>query len=222
MAGHQGRNLSVRCAVSRSERATCERSQRGTPTAANSATSITVMLPSWLSRIMRGHHDKTLHRPLLSSCLPPRRNSLQLREGVMRQLCDHCGGRFGIGDAPWGNKFCKRTCKHAYLRELALDRDKIRCWYGFPSRGDRFKLLSPHAHTVPCKTSLSARLCSELRFRRPPSGGPPALGRARRARSCSPGEGAFRTQFDNNSGKRRRASLARSAYQSQTVRRSFL
>jgi hypothetical protein len=43
----------------------------------------------------------------------------------------------------WGNKFCKRTCKHAYLRELALDRDKIRRWYGFPSRGDRFKLLSP-------------------------------------------------------------------------------
>jgi hypothetical protein len=36
----------------------------------------------------------------------------------------------------WGNKFCKRTCKDAYLRELALDRDKIRRWYGFPSRGD--------------------------------------------------------------------------------------
>jgi hypothetical protein len=34
----------------------------------------------------------------------------------------------------WGNKFCKRTCKDAYLRELALDRDKIRRWYGFPSR----------------------------------------------------------------------------------------
>jgi hypothetical protein len=41
----------------------------------------------------------------------------------------------------WGNKFCKRTCKDAYLRELALDRDKIRHWYGFPSR-DSFKLLS--------------------------------------------------------------------------------
>jgi hypothetical protein len=43
----------------------------------------------------------------------------------------------------WGNKFCKRTCKDAYLRELALDRDKIRRWYGFPSRGDSFKVLSP-------------------------------------------------------------------------------
>jgi hypothetical protein len=31
----------------------------------------------------------------------------------------------------WGNKFCKRTCKAAYLRELALDRETIRRWYGF-------------------------------------------------------------------------------------------
>jgi hypothetical protein len=30
----------------------------------------------------------------------------------------------------WGNKFCKRTCKGAYLRELALGRDKIRRRYG--------------------------------------------------------------------------------------------
>jgi len=29
------------------------------------------------------------------------------------------------------NKFCKRTCKDAYLREVALGRDKIRRWYGF-------------------------------------------------------------------------------------------
>jgi hypothetical protein len=26
----------------------------------------------------------------------------------------------------WGNKFCNRTCKGAYLRDLALDRDTIR------------------------------------------------------------------------------------------------
>jgi hypothetical protein len=31
----------------------------------------------------------------------------------------------------WGNKFCKRTCKGAYLRELALGRDKIRRRYAF-------------------------------------------------------------------------------------------
>jgi hypothetical protein len=58
----------------------------------------------------------------------------------------------------WGNKFCKRTCKDAYLRELAIDRDKIRRWYGFPSRGDNFKLLSPACPSITCKTSLSARL----------------------------------------------------------------
>ncbi len=34
----------------------------------------------------------------------------------------------------WGNKFCKRTCKGAYLRELALGRDKIRRRYAFFSR----------------------------------------------------------------------------------------
>ena len=35
----------------------------------------------------------------------------------------------------WGNKFCKRTCKGAYLRELALGRDKIPRRYAFFSRG---------------------------------------------------------------------------------------
>ncbi len=67
----------------------------------------------------------------------------------------------------WGNKFCKRTCKHAYLRELALDRDRIRRWYGFASRWDRSNLSPPHAHAVPCKTSFRARPRSELWFRRP-------------------------------------------------------
>src|SRR6516162_9911981 len=46
-------------------------------------------------------------------------------EGVMRrsqvckhQVCDYCGGRFGmVTHRCWGNKFCKRTCKNAYLRE---------------------------------------------------------------------------------------------------------
>jgi hypothetical protein len=52
------------------------------------------------------------------------------------QVCDHCGGRFGmVTHRWWGNKFCKRTCKGAYLRELALGRDKIRRRYGFFSRG---------------------------------------------------------------------------------------
>ena len=46
-------------------------------------------------------------------------------EGVMRrsqvckhQVCDYCSGRFGmVTHRWWGNKFCKRTCKNAYLRE---------------------------------------------------------------------------------------------------------
>jgi hypothetical protein len=34
------------------------------------------------------------------------------------QICDHCGGPFGmVTHRWWGNKFCKRTCKNAYLRE---------------------------------------------------------------------------------------------------------
>ncbi len=60
-----------------------------------------------------------------------------LCEDRMRQpqVCDHCGGRFGmVTHRWWGNKFCKRTCKGAYLRELALGRDKIRRWYGFGRR----------------------------------------------------------------------------------------
>jgi hypothetical protein len=48
------------------------------------------------------------------------------------KVCDHCGGRFGmVTHHWWGNKFCKRTCKDAHLRALAIDRDKILGWYGF-------------------------------------------------------------------------------------------
>ena len=46
-------------------------------------------------------------------------------EGVIRwsqvykhQVCDYCGGHFGmVTHRWWSNKFCKRTCKNAYLRE---------------------------------------------------------------------------------------------------------
>jgi ATP-dependent protease ClpP protease subunit len=34
------------------------------------------------------------------------------------QVCDYCGERFDmVTQRWWGNKFCKRTCKNAYLRE---------------------------------------------------------------------------------------------------------
>src|SRR5262245_41536266 len=34
------------------------------------------------------------------------------------QVCDYCGGPFGmVTHRWWGDKFCKRTCKNAYIRE---------------------------------------------------------------------------------------------------------
>jgi hypothetical protein len=51
------------------------------------------------------------------------------------QVCDHCGGRFGmVTHRWWGNKFCKRTCKDAYLHEVSLDQDMIRRWVSLSSR----------------------------------------------------------------------------------------
>jgi len=38
-----------------------------------------------------------------------------------RQLCDHCGGPFGlVTHRWWGSKFCKRRCKDAHIREIML------------------------------------------------------------------------------------------------------
>jgi len=53
--------------------------------------------------------------------------------GVMRsrQVCDHCGGPFGmVTHRCWGSKFCKRRCKDAYLREIMLDRNTVHSWRG--------------------------------------------------------------------------------------------
>jgi hypothetical protein len=59
------------------------------------------------------------------------------------QVCNHYGGRFGVMTHRWwGSKFCKMTCKDAYLRELALGRDKIRRGSGF-LRGGRFQPSLP-------------------------------------------------------------------------------
>ena len=60
-----------------------------------------------------------------------------LRKGMRHpQVCDHCGGRFGLlTHRWWSNKFCKKKCKDAHLRELAFRRDQIRRWYGFLSQG---------------------------------------------------------------------------------------
>jgi hypothetical protein len=57
-----------------------------------------------------------------AKCQPPARK---------HQVCDHCSGRFGmVTHRWWGNKFCKRTCKDAYLREVMLDRNTLRRWFG--------------------------------------------------------------------------------------------
>src|SRR5438132_2680038 len=198
MAGHPARNLSVRCAVSQSGKATCENLQRGSPTAITSATPATARFPSQRSKSMRERHDnhrrfevpaangsrpiaggqlyggkvsvlfrtgewicrrsnrcgKIFDRLLLFGWPLSQRDSIELLcEGVMRQpqvckhqVCDHCGGRFGmVTHRWWGNKFCKRTCKDAYLREVMLNRDIIRRWFSLPSRRDTFKALSPLA-----------------------------------------------------------------------------
>jgi hypothetical protein len=57
-----------------------------------------------------------------------------------RQVCDFCGGRFGmVTHRWWGSKFCKRKCKQAYLRDVALGRDTIFRWLcsAAPSRETR-------------------------------------------------------------------------------------
>jgi hypothetical protein len=79
----------------------------------------------WIRRRSNCRRE-TFDRLLLFGWLLPQRDSIGLScEGVMRRpqvckhrVCDHCGGRFGmVTHRWWGNKFCKRTCKNAYLRE---------------------------------------------------------------------------------------------------------
>ena len=55
-----------------------------------------------------------------------------------RQVCDHCGGPFGmVTHRWWGSKFCKRRCKEAYLREIMPDRDTVHRWCGLLGLGSR-------------------------------------------------------------------------------------
>jgi hypothetical protein len=63
--------------------------------------------------------------PPQSSCASVTRRA----QAPKHQGCDHCGGRFGlVTHRWWGNKFCKKVCKEAYVREIWLDRDAIRRW----------------------------------------------------------------------------------------------
>jgi hypothetical protein len=54
-----------------------------------------------------------------------------MRQNGKPQVCDRCGGRFGmVTHRWWGNKFCTRSCRDAYLHEIALDRAAITRWFG--------------------------------------------------------------------------------------------
>jgi len=69
-----------------------------------------------------------------------RENASALATGPARsrQVCDHCGGPFGmVTHRWWGSKFCRRRCKEAYLREIMLDRDTVRRWRGLLGLGPR-------------------------------------------------------------------------------------
>ena len=61
-----------------------------------------------------------------------------------RQVCDHCGGRFGlVTHRWWGNKFCKRTCRDNYIHEVSLGRDAVRRWLRFPRLPSRAPAAGP-------------------------------------------------------------------------------
>jgi len=79
----------------------------------------------WICR-RSNRSREALDRILLFGGLLSQRDPIELScEGVMRQpevckhqVCDHCGGRFGmVTHRWWGNKFCKRACKNAHRRE---------------------------------------------------------------------------------------------------------
>jgi hypothetical protein len=70
--------------------------------------------------------------------------------------CDHCGGRFGMVTYRWwGNKFCKRRCKDAYLRELVLGRDKIGRWFGLLRGGMKIESGQRLASGLPYNLRVS-------------------------------------------------------------------
>ena len=68
--------------------------------------------------------------------------------------CDHCGRRFGMVTYRWwGSKFCKKTCKAAFARELGLGRDDICRWFGFHRGG----LASSFSSTLASSSMASAQ-----------------------------------------------------------------
>jgi hypothetical protein len=74
-----------------------------------------------------------------------------------RQVCDHCGGPFGmVTHRWWGSKFCKRRCKEAYLREIMLDRHTVQRWCGLLALGWRSR--SSLQQNGPCVVPVRGRV----------------------------------------------------------------
>ena len=68
------------------------------------------------------------------------------RAANARQVCDYCGGRFGmVTHRWWGNKFCKAVCKDAYLREVKLGLSSFRRWFGLTRSPPRIRTIGGSA-----------------------------------------------------------------------------
>ena len=50
--------------------------------------------------------------------------------------CANCGGKFGLVFHHYrGLRFCRKACKDNFLAKTAKDRERMRKWLGFSSRG---------------------------------------------------------------------------------------
>jgi hypothetical protein len=104
---------------------------------------------------------------MVMSCLSPRRTAFgdkattKAHHGAAESLpgngggrirtanaCSHCGGRFGmVTHRCWGSKFCKKTCKASFLRELDGKNEICRC-FGFIRRALALGFWSPFPSRV--------------------------------------------------------------------------
>jgi hypothetical protein len=58
--------------------------------------------------------------------------------------CANCGGKFGlVSYQHWGQRFCRRACKSAFLARGARDRARVRKWFGFLGRGTSYATEVP-------------------------------------------------------------------------------
>ena len=66
-----------------------------------------------------------------------------------RQVCDYCGGRFGmVTHHWWSNKFCKAVCKDAYLCEVKPGQSSFRRWFGLTRSPSRIRAVGGSALCV--------------------------------------------------------------------------